>query len=362
MKPMSLKGKVVVVTGASAGVGRATVREFARRGALVGLIARGEHGLAAAVREVEIGGGRAHAAAADVADADAVEAAAASIEQALGPIDIWVNNAMATVLSPFADLEAGEFRRVTEVTYLGAVYGTMAALRRMRTRNRGTIVQVASALSARSIPLQSPYCGAKHAILGFTDSLRSELEHDHSGVRVSAVHLPAVNTPQFDWARNHMVRRPRPVAPIYQPEVAARAIVWAAQHERRELLVGASTLLAEWAQKFVPGLLDRYLARSGFRSQLSEMRDVPGRPDNLFTPVDIDPGAHGRFDADAHRSSVALWLSEHRAIAALAAVATVGSAAAWGLRGSSKAHRIVAARRRAVAALRPSALRKKLPW
>jgi len=335
MKQSNRNGKVVVVTGASAGVGRATVREFARRGARVGLIARGERGLAAAVREIEIGGGKAHAHAADVADAGAVEQAAESIEQALGPIDVWVNNAMATVLSPFADLGADEFRRVTEVTYLGAVYGTMAALRRMRPRNAGTIVQVASALSSRSIPLQSPYCGAKHAILGFTDSLRSELEHENSRVRVTAVHLPAVNTPQFDWARNHMARRPRPVAPIYQPEVAARAIVWAAHHERRELLVGAPTLLAEWAQKLAPGLLDRYLARTSFRAQLAEARDVPDRPDNLFSPVDSDPGAHGRFDADAHRSSFALWLSEHRGVAALAAaLATVGGAAAWRRRGN----------------------------
>jgi len=302
---------VVVVTGASAGVGRATARAFARRGARLGLIARDAEALQATCRDVEALGGTAVVCVADVARAAEVESAAAMIEDRLGPIDIWVNNAMVTIVSPVADLAPDEVRRVTEVTYLGTVYGTLAALRRMRARNRGTIVQVGSALAYRAIPLQAPYCGAKFAIRGFTDALRSELLHDASNVHVTMVQMPALNTPQFDWCRTRLPRAPRPVPPVFQPEVAARAIVWAAHHRRRELLVGMPTAKAVWLNKLVPGLLDRYLARFGYASQMSQAFVAPDRPDNLFEPVRGDVGARGRFDAEAQASSVELWLATH---------------------------------------------------
>ena len=294
-----LEQRVVVVTGASAGVGRATVRAFAKQGFAVGLIARGTEGLEAAAAEVRREGVRAVAVAADVADAEAVESAAEQIERELGPIDVWVNDAMTTVYAPFAEITPAEYKRATEVTYLGYVYGTMAALRRMRLRNRGTIVQVGSALSYRAIPLQSPYCGAKFAIRGFTDSLRSELMHDGSNINITMVQMPALNTPQFDWGRNKLPRRPQPVPPIYQPEVAARAIVFAATARRREVWVGASTFKAILANKLVPRLLDRYLARSGYTSQLSSEPARNNAPDNLFRPIEGDFGAHGRFDGEA---------------------------------------------------------------
>jgi NAD(P)-dependent dehydrogenase (short-subunit alcohol dehydrogenase family) len=320
--------KVVVVTGASAGIGRATVREFARGGASIGLIARGREGLEAAAREVEATGGRALVLPLDVADAAAVEAAAETVEQKLGPIDVWVNNAMTSVFAPVKQLAPDEVQRVTEVTYLGTAYGSMAALRRMLPRDNGVIVQVGSALAYRSIPLQAAYCAAKHAMVGFTDSLRSELIHDGSRVRVTVVHLPATNTPQFDWVRSRLPRRARPVPPIYQPEVAARAIVWASERPVRELRVGTPTLLAIAAQKAVPGLLDWYLGRSGFDAQQTREAEETDRPDNLFAPLPGDHGAHGRFDAEAREHSLEAWLAMHRAPVLGIAALLVGSWAA----------------------------------
>ena len=295
--------RVVVITGASAGVGRATVRRLAGPGLAVALIARGRDGLDATAKEVEAAGGRALVLPLDVADADAVDAAAERVEDELGPIDVWVNNAMLSVFSPVAELTAAEVRRVTEVTYLGYVHGTLAALRRMRPRDRGTIVQVGSALAYRAIPLQAAYCGAKHAMKGFTESLRCELLHDRSNVRVTMVQLPAVNTPQFDWVRSRLPGRPRPVPPIYQPEVAAAAVAWAAVHAPREIKVGASTLLAVYATRVVPGLVDRYLARTGWKSQQTSEPAEAHRPDNLDRPLPGDHGAHGRFDRRAHDRS-----------------------------------------------------------
>lgn len=306
--------RVVVVTGASAGVGRAVARELGRRGCRLGLLARGPDGLAAARREVEALGGAALAVPTDVADDAAVEAAAAAVEAAFGPIDVWVNNAMLSVFSPVCELTAAEIRRVTEVTYLGVVHGTLAALRRMRPRDRGVIVQVGSALAYRSIPLQSAYCAAKHAVVGFTDSLRSELVHDGSRVRVTAVHLPALNTPQFGWVRSRLPRRPQPVPPIFQPEVAARAIVWAAGHPRREVFVGWPTLKAVWGQKLVPGWIDRYLGRRGYEAQQHDGAAAAGRPDNLDAPLPGDHGAHGAFDERARRRSLQAWGSRHRGL------------------------------------------------
>jgi short-subunit dehydrogenase len=313
---------VVVVTGASSGVGRAVARLCGARGASVALIARSAGALAAAAAEVEAAGGRALVLEADVADHDAVERAAAEAESRLGPLDAWVNVAMATVLSPFEQITPAEFRRATEVTYLGYVHGTMAALRRMRPRDRGTVVQVGSALAYRPIPLQSAYCGAKHAIRGFTDALRCELLAEGSGVTVTAVHLPAVNTPQFDVVRSRMARKPRPVAPVYQPELAARAIVHAVEHPRRELRFGVMTVLAIAGNRVAPALLDAYLARTGARSQLTPVAETP-RPDNLFRPVPGDRGAHGRFDGEAHARSTQLELTLRRD--RLAAAAGLGA-------------------------------------
>jgi NADP-dependent 3-hydroxy acid dehydrogenase YdfG len=294
----------VVITGASSGVGRATAREFARRGARIGLIARDRERLELALREVEALGGNGLVLPLDVADAAAVDAAVEQVEAAFGPLDIWVNNAMTSVLSPVHQLQADEVRRVTEVTYLGCVHGTLAALKRMRPRDRGTIVQVGSALAFRSIPLQAAYCGAKHAIEGFTDSLRTELLHDRSRLQVTSVHLPALNTPQFSWVRSRLPRKPQPVPPIFQPEVAARAIVWAALHPRRQVLVGSPTVAAVYGQRIAPGLLDGYLARTGYDSQQTPEPADPGRPDNLFTSVPGEFGAHGEFDARAKSFSL----------------------------------------------------------
>src|SRR5438132_5868469 len=279
---MAMKRQVVVITGASAGVGRGTVRAFARQGADIGLIARGKDGLKAALREVEAAGGRALVLPLDVADAAEVEAAAAGIEKKLGPIDVWINNAMVSVFSPALEMTPEEFRRVTEVTYLGAVHGTLAALRRMLPRDRGVIVQVGSALAYRAIPLQSAYCAAKHALKGFTEALRCELIHDRSRVRVTMVHLPALNTPQFDWVKSRLPRRAQPVPPIFQPEVAARAIVWAAHHRRRDVYVGLPTLKAIIANKIFPGYLDRYLAKYGYDAQQTGETDSHTRPNNLW--------------------------------------------------------------------------------
>jgi NAD(P)-dependent dehydrogenase (short-subunit alcohol dehydrogenase family) len=305
--------QVVVVTGASAGVGRATVRAFAKRGASIGLIARGRDGLQAAANEVEAGGGKALIIAADVADADQMEAAAAAVEEAFGPIDIWINNAMVSVFSPAHEMTAAEFQRVTEVTYLGYVYGTLAALKRMRPRDHGVIVQVGSALAYRGIPLQSAYCGAKHAVQGFTESVRCELLHDGSNVKITMVQLPALNTPQFSWVKSRLPRKPQPVPPIYQPEVAANAIVWAAQHYRRQWYVGGPTALAITADKIAPGLADRYLAQQGYEAQQYNGSADPERPNNLYEPLPGDHGAHGDFDNRASDESVQLWLSQHRA-------------------------------------------------
>src|SRR5438094_10622872 len=276
--------KTVAITGASAGVGRAAARKFATSGAQVALLARGRDGLEAARKEVEEFGGKALVVLVDVANADEVEAAAAQIEAELGEIDIWINNAMVSVFSPIKEMTPEEFRRVTEVTFLGCVYGTLVALKRMLPRNRGVIVQVGSALAYRSIPLQAAYCAAKHAIRGFTESLRCELIHDNSKVHLTVVHLPALNTPQFDWVKSRLPRQPQPVPPIFQPEVAGEAIYWAAHHGRRELYVGWPTVEAIVANKLAPGALDHYLGRTGFRSQQTSEREDPGRPDNLWNP------------------------------------------------------------------------------
>ena len=313
--------QVVVITGASAGIGRATARMFAARGARIGLIARNEEALEAARAEVEARGGKAIVVIADVANADAIEHAAQTIEDALGPIDVWINNAMASVLGPVKELSAKEFRRVTEVTYLGIVHGTLSALRRMLPRDRGVIVQVGSTLAYRGIPLQAPYCAAKHAVQGFHESLRSELLHDGSNVRVCMVNLPAVNTPQFRWLRSPMPRKAKPFGTIFEPEVAARAIVWAADHPRRELNVGWGTSQAIIANAFAPGVLDHYLGRIGFDAQQGDEAEEEGRADNLFAPVPGDAGAHGVFSDRAKSTSPQLWANTHRGVIGLLAVA-----------------------------------------
>jgi short-subunit dehydrogenase len=322
--------QVVVITGASAGVGRATVREFARHGAHVGLLARGREGLEGAKREVEALGGRALAIPTDVADAEAVDEAARRVEEEFGPIDVWVNDAMASIFSPFEEITPEEYKRATEVTYLGYVHGTMSALRRMRKRNRGTIVQVGSALSYRAIPLQSAYCGAKFAIRGFTDSLRTELRHEGSNVHLTMVQLPAHNTPQFGWGRTKLPQHPQPVPPIYQPEVAAEAVYWAAHKRRREVWVGASSVMVILGNKLVPALADRYLAKTGYGSQQTSEEVDPDRPDNLFEPVDEeeDRGAHGVFGERAHEKSLQLWATKNRGWLAFAGAAGV-ACAAW---------------------------------
>src|SRR5437773_4996160 len=306
--------EVVVITGASAGVGRATAQRFAKEGARIGLIARGIDGLEGARRDVEKLGGKALVITVDVADADKVEAAAARIEAELSEIDIWINNAMTSVFAPIKEMTPEEFRRVTEVTYLGYVYGTLAALKRMLPRNRGVIVQVGSALAYRGIPLQSAYCAAKHAVQGFCDSLRCELLHDKSRMRLTLVQLPALNTPQFGWVKSRLPRKAEPVPPIFQPEVAAEAIHFAAHNPRREFYVGLPTVGAIVADKIAPGLLDRYLGRTGYDSQQYDGAEDPNRPDNLWQPVPGDHGAHGAFDSRARSYTPQLWASEHRAL------------------------------------------------
>ena len=324
---MNDASEVVVITGASAGVGRATARRFAKDGAQIALLARGRDGLEAARKEVEEFGGRAIVLMVDVADADQVEAAAAQIERELGEIDIWINNAMASVFSPIQEMTPEEFRRVTEVTYLGCVHGTLAALKRMLPRNRGMIVQVGSALSYRAIPLQSAYCAAKHAMRGFTDSLRCELLHQKSKVRVTMVQLPALNTPQFGWVKSRLPRKAQPVPPIFQPEVAAEAIHFAACHPRREFYVGWPSVQAIVANKFIPGLLDHFLARTGYDSQQYDGSEDPSRAHNLWKPIVGDHGAHGDFDARAKSWSAQWWINQHYGWLVLFAVIVVLAAA-----------------------------------
>lgn len=319
--------RVVVVTGGSAGVGRAAAEAFARRGNAVAVLARGRERLDAARRELSALGVPCLGLRVDVADAAAVDDAATRVEGELGPIDVWVNNAMTSVFSPVAEVEASEVQRVDAVNYLGSVNGILAALPRMRERDAGTIVQVGSALSYRAIPLQAAYCASKFAIRGFVDSLRCELRHDASSVRVTSVHLPAVNTPQFEWVRTRLPRSPQPVAPIYQPQVAARAIEWASRHPRREVWVGGSTVGTIVANRLAPGLLDRYLARTGFESQQTEEPVAADREDNLWEPAAGDFGARGRFDDRARASSIASRAGRHRRLLAAAAATTAGAVA-----------------------------------
>ncbi|MFF9817683.1 SDR family oxidoreductase [Streptomyces sp. NPDC014006] len=325
--------ETVVITGASAGIGRATARLYAGRGADIVLVARGRAGLDAAAEEVESLGGRALVQETDVADPDQVEAAAAAAEERFGPIDVWINCAFSTVFAPFEEITAEEYRRATEVTYLGFVNGTRSALKRMLPRDRGTIVQVGSALGERSVPLQSVYCGAKHAINGFTSSLRTELLHRGSSVHITIAQMPAVNTPQFSWVTSRLSKHPQPVPPIYQPEVAARGVVYAADHPRRkQYYVGATTLATVWANRFFPALLDRYLARTGFDSQQTDTRPPTG-VSNLFEPADAaagtDHGAHGMFDDESHGRSFEAALTRHpAAVASVVAVAAAVTAKA----------------------------------
>jgi NAD(P)-dependent dehydrogenase (short-subunit alcohol dehydrogenase family) len=326
---MPKQPEVVVITGASGGVGRATARRFAADHARIGLIARGRRGLDAAAREVEQAGGEALVLPVDVADHDRVEAAAASVEDAFGPIDVWVNDAMVTVYAEFLDIEPDEFRRATEVTYLGMVWGTRAALGRMVPRNRGSIVQVCSAMSYRGIPLQSPYCGAKHACKGFTESVITELMHHKSKVRVSMIQLPGLNTTQFTWGRTKLPKQTMPVPPIYQPEIAADAVHHAAHHKRRQVYVGIPTVMNILGERVAPWLLDRYLAKTGFGSQMTEHPLDPRAHDNLFEPVDEDRGAHGPFDDQAHSFSPQYELAKYRnLVLAGVGAAAVGAGAA----------------------------------
>jgi NAD(P)-dependent dehydrogenase (short-subunit alcohol dehydrogenase family) len=325
------QSKVVVVTGASGGVGRAVARAFAARGDRVALLARESPGLHAAADEARAAGGQALAIPVDVSQHEQVLGAADRVDAELGPIDVWVNDAMTSVFAPFVEIRPEEYLRVTEVTYLGFVYGTLAALRSMVPRQHGVIVQVGSALGYRGIPLQSAYCGAKHAIVGFTASVRTELLHERSPVKISMVQMPAMNTPQFEWVRTRLPNHPQPVPPIYQPEVAARAVVYASEHpDRRNYFVGASTSLTVMANKFVPGLLDRYLAKTGYSSQqMPDTPVAPDRPDNLYTPVAGHHATHGRFDERAHDRNPQFWISTHRA-GVLASAAALGAAgAAW---------------------------------
>ena len=330
-KPTS---EVVVVTGASAGVGRAIAREFAAHGASVALLARSRDGLEGARKDVEQLGGRALPIRTDVSDDEEVESAAETIEKELGPIDIWINNAMISVLSPAIRMTSKEFRRVTDVTYLGYVYGTLAALRRMMPRDRGVIVQIGSALAYRAIPLQSAYCAAKHAVHGFTESLRSELIRDGSHVHLTAVQLPAVNTPQFSWIKTRMPRHPQPVPPIYQPEVIARAVYWTAHHRRREFAIGYPTVQAIIGDKFIPGLLDHYLARVGYDAQQTQEPVQPDRLNNLYDPLPGDYGARGVFSDRAHDFSIQSWMNRYRGWLTAGGLGLV----AWWWRGHRRSH------------------------
>ncbi|MDT0261246.1 SDR family oxidoreductase [Jatrophihabitans lederbergiae] len=325
--------RIIVVTGSSGGIGRASAVAFGARGDTVVLVARGEKGLAGAAAQVERAGGTAHVIAADVADSDEVFAVAERVETEIGPIDVWVNVAFTSVFAPFDQIKPEEYRRVTEVSYLGYIYGTMAALKYMKPRDRGTIVQVGSALAYRGIPLQSAYCGAKHAIQGFNEALRCELLHDKSNIHVTMVQMPAVNTPQFSWVLSRLPHHAQPVPPIYQPEFAARGVLFAADHpKRREYWVGTSTMGTLAANAVVPGLLDRYLAKTGFKSQQTQQRHDPDAPVNLWDPADgedgHDFGAHGIFDTKSHEHDTQLWASHHHGLLGLIA-AGVGAAVAF---------------------------------
>jgi NADP-dependent 3-hydroxy acid dehydrogenase YdfG len=320
-RPRPIAQQVVAVTGASSGVGRAIARAFGAAGARVGLIARGADGLEACAAEIQRAGGEALVLPADVSDAAAVEAAARALVDRWGRIDTWVNDAMVSVFSPAAEMKADEFRRVMEVNYLGTVHGTLAALRHMRRVNQGVVIQIGSALVYRSIPLQSAYCASKAAIRGFTDSVRCEILHDGLNVKLCMLQLPAVNTPQFDVVRTRLPRHPKPVPPIFQPEVIAQAALHAAEHPAREIWVGWSAAKAILGQKFIGGLLDRYLGRIGYGAQQDERPVEPGRPDNLWAPLPGDRGAHGDFDAQSRPRSAELWIRLHRGKLALAAAA-----------------------------------------
>lgn len=325
MKKQEFKNRVVVVTGASAGLGRSMVREFAKHGATIALIARGQEGLSAAVREAEQLGGKARAYSLDVANAESVEETARHIEAQLGPIDTWINNAMVSVFGPLKEMEAKDFKRVTDVTYLGQVYGTMAALKYMIPRNSGTVILVGSALAYRGIPLQSAYCGSKHAIHGFFESLRSELIHDGIKIKLSMVQLPAMNTTQFGFVKSYLPDKPKPMGRIYEPEVAARAVVQLALHPRRELYVGYPTVKTIVGNKLVPGYLDKYLARTGYDGQQTNEKADPQRENNLYTPLPGDHGAHGNFDAQTWDISPEVWLATHKAFTlGSIAVLTIG--------------------------------------
>jgi NAD(P)-dependent dehydrogenase (short-subunit alcohol dehydrogenase family) len=317
--------QVVVITGASAGVGRALARLYGQRGASIGLIARGVDGLEGARREIEDAGGRALVLPLDVANAQAVEDAAERVEQELGPIDLWINNAMASVFSPVHEMTPDDYERVTKVTYLGYVHGALAALRRMRPRDHGTIVFVGSALAYRGIPLQSAYCAAKHAVEGFHDSLRTELMHDGSNVKVTMVQLPAVNTPQFGWVKSRLPNKAQPVPPIFQPELIADGIAWAADNPdaSRELNIGWPSVKAIWGNKLAPTVADRVLANSGYSSQQTDEPEDPDRPNNLWEPVPGDHGAHGAFDQCARDTSWQLWANTHRGLMAAATAGTL---------------------------------------
>lgn len=325
--------EVIVITGASGGIGRAAARAFARPGACIALLARGERGLDSVHREVEAAGAQALAICTDVADAEQVEKAAAMIEERWGAFDVWVNNATATVFSPISKLPPADLHRVTQVAYLGAAYGTMAALKRMRARDRGVIVQVGSALAYRAIPLQAAYCAAKFALRGFTDSLRSELLHEGSRVHVTMVHLSAFNTLQFDWSRNLVGRRSQPVPPIFQPELAAEAIVWAARHRRREVFVGWPAVKAVFANKVAPRALDHVLAKAAYEGQMTEEPLPQDACENLYAPCDVDAGAHGRFDAQARNYSLQWEFTKHRGALAAGVLAALGAGVlAWAAR------------------------------
>lgn len=336
----SSKPRVIVVTGASAGVGRATVRAFAKKGAHIGLLARGPDGLEGAKRDVEELGGRALALPTDVADAAAVEAAAERIEAELGPIDVWVNVAMTSVFSPVKEMQPDEYKRVTEVNYLGYVYGTLSALKRMLPRDRGRIIQVGSALAYRGIPLQSAYCASKHAIQGFMDSLRCELLHDGSHVTVCMVQMPAMNTPQFGWVKSRLPKKAQPVPPIYQPEVAADAIVYASHNDRREIYVGWPTVEAIVGDKILPGLLDHYLGWTGIRGQQTNEPKNPNQPENLYEPVPGDHGAHGSFDDRARAWSPQLWTEKHRTAVGLGIIALLAAGGAALFFGKPESRRV----------------------